>query len=175
MSEAMTERFAISPARSRIGFEASSSVHPIHAEADGVTGHVEGAFTGGLLDLATTPRMSLELPVERLRSGNALYDGELRRRVDVRAHPHVAGESTDVTALPGPGRYLVRGRLSFHGVTRPAEGEITISAPDDHTLLIEGEQVFDIRDFGLQPPRVLMLRVHPTVRVRVHLVAERER
>ncbi|WP_203958953.1 YceI family protein [Sphaerisporangium siamense] len=171
----MTERFAISPTRSKIGIEASSSVHPIHGEADGVTGYIEGAFTGGLLDLATTPRMRLELPVARLRSGNALYDGELRRRVDVRAHPHVVGEATDVTALPDPGRYLVRGRLSFHGVTRPAEGEITVSAPDDHTLLIEGEQSFDIRDYGLQPPRLLMLRLHPTVHVRIHLIADRER
>ncbi|RCG28308.1 YceI family protein [Sphaerisporangium album] len=170
----MNERYVISPARSKIGFEASSSVHPIHGEADGVSGFVDAAVVGGRVDLSAEPRMRVELPAERLRSGNPLYDGELRRRIDVRAYPRVTGEATEVEELTGTGRYRVQGDLTFHGVTRPVEGEITVSAPDDRTLLIEGEQIFDVRDFGLQPPKMLMLRVHPQVRVRVRIVAERE-
>jgi hypothetical protein len=34
--------------------------------------------------------------------------------------------------------------------------------------------VFDMRDFQLDPPRLLMLKVHPQVRVRGRLVAVRE-
>ncbi|MEV6981366.1 YceI family protein [Sphaerisporangium sp. NPDC051017] len=171
----MTERYAISPERSKIGFEASSSVHPIHGEAGGVTGFVEADVLDGRFDLTSAePRMRLDLPAERLRSGNLLYDGELRRRIDVRAHPRVTGEATEIEELAETGRYRVRGDLTFHGVTRPVQGEITVSVPDDRTLVIEGEQVFDVRDFGLQPPKMLMLRVHPQVRVRVRIVAERE-
>ena len=51
---------------------------------------------------------------------------------------------------------------------------MTISAPDEHSLVIEGEQTFDIRDFGVQPPKILMLKVHPDVRVRVKVVARQE-
>jgi hypothetical protein len=51
---------------------------------------------------------------------------------------------------------------------------VTISAPDAHSLLIEGEQVFDIREFGVEPPKILMLRVHPDVRVRIKVVAQQE-
>ncbi|GAA3802249.1 hypothetical protein GCM10022226_22590 [Sphaerisporangium flaviroseum] len=170
----MTERFRISETRSTIAFEASGSLHPIHGEAGGLTGLVEAAVTDGRFDLATAPRLRIELPVERLRSGNPLYDTELRRRVDVRSYPRIAGEATGVEALAGPGRYRVRGDLTFHGVTRPVEGEIELSAPDERTLVIEGEQVFDVRDFGLRPPKMLMLRVNPEVKVRIHVVAERE-
>jgi polyisoprenoid-binding protein YceI len=68
----------------------------------------------------------------------------------------------------------VRGDLTFHGVTRPVEGEVSVSLPDDRTIVIEGEQTFDIRDFGVQPPKILMLKVHPDVKVRVRVVAEQE-
>jgi polyisoprenoid-binding protein YceI len=73
------------------------------------------------------------------------------------------------------GRYRVSGDLTFHGVTRPVEGEVSVSMPDgDKTLVFEGEQTFDIRDFGVQPPKILMLKVHPDVKVRVRVVAEQE-
>lgn len=170
----VSERFRVSGTRSSLGVEASSSLHPIHGEAGGLTGYVEGDVTGGRFDLATPPRLRVELPVERLESGNPLYDGELRRRVDVRAYPEIVGEATRVEELGTPGRYRVRGDLTFHGVTRQVEGEIEVSAPDDRTLVIEGEQTFDIRDFGLRPPKMLMLRVHPEVRVRIRVVAEKE-
>ncbi len=45
---------------------------------------------------------------------------------------------------------------------------------DDSTLQLEGESTFDIRDFGMEPPRILLLRVHPEVKVRVAIVATKE-
>jgi hypothetical protein len=69
---------------------------------------------------------------------------------------------------------LVSGDLEFHGVTRPFEGEVTLRAVDDHTLEIEGERSLDVREHNLEPPRVFRLRVHPHVRVRGLVVAERE-
>ncbi len=37
-----------------------------------------------------------------------------------------------------------------------------------------GEQVFDIRDFDVPSPTVLMLRIYPDVRVHLHVEAELE-
>ncbi len=42
---------------------------------------------------------------------------------------------------------------------------------DDGSLRLEGERVFDIREFGMQPPKILMLRVYPEVSVRVSIEA----
>jgi hypothetical protein len=36
-----------------------------------------------------------------------------------------------------------------------------------------GEHTFDIRDFGMDPPKILMFRVEPEVNVRVEIVAEK--
>jgi len=41
-------------------------------------------------------------------------------------------------------------------------------------VIITGEQVFDIRDFAIPSPTVLMLRIYPDVRVRLHAEAESE-
>ena len=51
---------------------------------------------------------------------------------------------------------------------------MTIAQLDDGTLQLDGSSTFDIRDFGMEPPRILMLKVHPEVTVRVAIVATRE-
>ena len=62
----------------------------------------------------------------------------------------------------------------FRGVTRPCQDELTIEMLDDRTVRLEGRSTFDIRDFGMQPPKVLLMRVEPEVAVRIELIAERE-
>ena len=49
-----------------------------------------------------------------------------------------------------------------------------IEQVDGDTIRLAGESRFDVRDFGMEPPRILMLRVEPEVEVRVELVARRE-
>jgi hypothetical protein len=52
---------------------------------------------------------------------------------------------------------------------------VTVEAGEDHgRLVVDGEQAFDIRDFDLDSPTVLMLRIYPDVRVRLHVEAERD-
>ena len=66
---------------------------------------------------------------------------------------------------------MVGGDIEFRGVTRSYEDEMTLVALDDHTVQLEGERTFDIRDFGMEPPKILTLRVYPEVKVRVVIVA----
>lgn len=163
-------RFRVLPERSRVWIESRSNLHPVHAEGDRVEGFVEVELDDGRLRLDGPPRGRIEVPVERLRSGNALYDRELLRRIDARRYPTIVGEIREVRATDRPDRYRVIGDLSFHGVTRTVEGEVTV-AVGDRRLVIEGEQTFDVRDFGIEPPRILMLRVFPDVKVRLRIEA----
>lgn len=168
-------RYRIVPERSQLLIDAKSSVHPIHGETSGVGGTIEAEVVDGRLDLATAPSLRLEVPVELLKSGNALYDKEMQRRIDARRFPTIVAEARQVSAIDGSAdRYRVQGDLTFHGVTRPAEGELQIVAQDERTLVVEGEHQFDIRDFDVTPPKILMVRVHPDVTARIKLVAERE-
>jgi len=164
-------RFRIIPERSRVWIEASSSVHPIHGQSEGLSGSIDASFNGDGIDLSSTPEISVELPVERLKSGNRLEDAEMMRRIDARRYPTIRGVVRDMKSLGIDGRYTVTGDLTFHGVTQTVEGEVTVSRPDDQTLVIEGEQEFNIRDFKVEPPKILMLKVHPEVKVRIRVEA----
>jgi polyisoprenoid-binding protein YceI len=164
-------RFRIIPERSRVWLEATSSVHPIHGEASGLSGSIDVQFDGTGLDLSSSPDIRVELPVEQLKSGNRLEDAEMMRRVDARRYPTIRGVVKDMKSQGVDGRYAVTGDLSFHGVTQTVEGEVTISRADDGTLVIEGERQFDIRDYNVSPPKILMLKVHPEVKVRIRVEA----
>ena len=93
------------------------------------------------------------------------------RRIDVKRYPMIDGVLTGIERVGDNGRYRVRGDLEFRGVSRPCEDEMTIEVVDHTTLKLGGESTFDVRDFGMEPPRILMLRVEPDVTVRVEIVA----
>jgi hypothetical protein len=47
-----------------------------------------------------------------------------------------------------------------------------VSLPSAGQLVVSGEQVFDIRDFDIASPTVLMLRIYPDVLVQLQVEAE---
>jgi hypothetical protein len=152
---------------------ARSNVHPIEVRTEGVAGALDLEVNEtGRVTVASNPAGRIALAVERLRSGNPLQDRELRRRIDARHHPAIVGELAGLHETETSGRYSVRGDLMFRGATRACEDEMVFTMPDDRTIEMEGEATFDIRDFGMEPPRILMLKVEPEVRVRAHIVAE---
>ena len=120
------------------------------------------------LDLDQRVAGQLELSVERLTSGNQLYDRELRRRIDAKRYPIIRGQVTHVVANGAHPYYLVVGDVSFHGKTRSFEHEMQITCADE-SVELSGDYVFDIREFGMKPPSMLMVRVYPEISVRVEI------
>ena len=154
---------------------ARSSLHPIDTRTDGLEGFLEVEVQGGgRVNLTVPTKGRISLPVARMSSGNPLEDRELRRRIDARRYPTIDGELTGMCETGNEGRYLVQGELTFKGATRTYEEEMVLSQDGDGTLQLSGESTFDIRDFGMDPPKILMLKVQPEVGVRVEIVAERE-
>jgi hypothetical protein len=129
--------------------------------------------TGGGVDLAVRPKGRLSLQVDRLRSGNMLEERELRRRIDAGRFRTIDGELIDMRPSGAGGRYVVRGAVTFRGVTNEHEDEMLISFDDD-TVTLTGTSTFDVRDFGMEPPRILLLRVEPEVTVRVEIFGRRQ-
>jgi DNA-binding PadR family transcriptional regulator len=170
-----TSRFRVVADRSAVMINARSSVGPITFGAIGVTGFIEAAVTGRRVCPPPQPSAHLEIDVERLQSGNSLYDAELLRRIDARRHPTVSLDLRACTALGSSGRYQLLGQVTFHGVSRPLDGTVSLAMPSDHRLVVRGEQVVDIRDFGIASPTVLMLRIYPDVVVGLQVEAELER
>jgi polyisoprenoid-binding protein YceI len=166
-------RFRIDPKRSRVEIEGRTNLHPISAAADGLRGTIDATVIDGRLAVDQQPSASLELEVDRIRSGNALFERELQRRAEARRFPTVTG---DLRVIKGEldGRYTLEGDLTFHGVTRSVQGDVTVAIPDERSIRVDGAQVFDIRDFGLEAPKLLLLKADPEVTVRLHVEASRD-
>lgn len=158
--------YDIIPDLSTVSIVGRSTLHPIHAAASGLTGWViadvdQGRFTG---DAVTG---YVEIPVALLQSGNRLVDAETRRRIDAARFPLISGtitstiETRDATAT-------VRGVIAFRGEEVEVEGTL-IAAGSAETLTLIGESVFDVRWWGLEPPKLLAVKVYPEIRVEVHV------
>ncbi|MCU0270903.1 MAG: YceI family protein [Acidimicrobiales bacterium] len=165
-------RFVLDSDRSRLHVHASSSVHPIHAEAR-TSGWIELALRDdGSLDTAAAVAGRLELDLTGMRSGNPLVDREAERRLDVRRFPTVRGELSSLTSGPeGTGRFTGHGELTFHGVTRRLDGWLQMQVDDTGELRLDGETDLDVTDFGVQPPSLLLVKVHRHIRVGLRATA----
>jgi len=163
--------YELVPDRSVVLVEARSTVGPISFGALGVTGRVEVDVDGGRIATGGRPGALLEIPVSELRSGNRLYDAELLRRIDAARYPTVTLDLHQGVALGVDDRYRLEGAATVHGVTRPVSGTVVVHLTADGHLDVTGDQVFDIRDFGIESPTVLMFRIYPDVTVRLHVEA----
>jgi polyisoprenoid-binding protein YceI len=165
-------RYEIDPDRSRVWIDARSNVHPIHSETDGLGGHVDLQFDPhGAIDPSVPPSGRVTLQVARLQSGNRLEDRELQKRIDARRFPSIEGVLESITAGPDPDSYTVAGTVTFRGVSCRHEDFMSIRGIDERTIQLEGSSRFDIRTFGMDPPKILLFRVEPEVDIRVDIYA----
>ena len=168
-------RYTFDSVRSCVWVSGRSSLHPINTETRGITGWFETSTRAdGTLDLDRPVAGELELAVERLTSGNQLYDHELRRRMEARRFPTIAGRVTTIAEGGQHPHYIVTGEISFHGKTRTFEHDMHIEVHEEGVSLT-GDYVFDIREFGMKPPSMLMIRVYPEISVRIELHGTRDR
>jgi hypothetical protein len=154
--------FDVDASESGLLIQARSTAGAISFGTNAIEGSVDVAEFDGALMLIPPPLADLSVDLRTLRSGNKLYDAELAQRLDVRRHP-TASITLNGASMAGT-RYQVTGLVTLHGATKEMSGSVTAERAEDGWL-ISGEQVFDIRDFDIPVPSVLMLRIFPDVRV----------
>lgn len=161
-------RFRWTP-ESTVELNAKSSVHPIHGKTNEISGEVVAEIGPDGIKLDPPPTGYVELAVDALKSGNKLEDFELRRRLDAKKYPMIRYELAQADG--GPEAFKLKGRLTFHGVTREFDEEVT-ARYDGTTLVVEGEHTFNIEDWGVKAPKILKLQVYPDVQIVARLVAK---
>jgi hypothetical protein len=163
------------PGSSSVDTEVRSSVHPIHGRATELTGVIEGDFDGdGRPDLDQPHQAWVEVPVTAIRSSNRLNELEMQRRAEVGKYPSIRFELDRAWRVDGAAdRYRAALSVTAHGRTKSFQGDFRLRL-DGRRLVLDGQHTFDMRDFGVNPPRILTLRVDPQVRVSVRLVADEE-
>lgn len=164
-------RYTVLPGDSWLTFEARSTLHPVHGKATQLDGFIEAGWDAAGLPLAApAPRMHVEFPVEQLRSGNGVQDREMWKVVDSKRFPRIAADLRELGVQAAPGRYGASGDITLAGRSRRYEGELSFAHAGE-LVTVEGELSVDIRDFGLKPPSLLIVKVDPVVKVHLHLVA----
>lgn len=169
----MTARFAVADSTSLLVIAARSSVGNISWSSSSLRGELSCEVGADGLDLSVSPSASIRVPLESLTSGNAAYDAELRRRIDVRQHPDAVIGLDRAVATAEASRYVVAGTLGFQGITRAVDGVVVVESADEERIVLSGEQSIDIRDFGIATPTVLRMRIYPDVRLKLLLEARR--
>ena|ERR1700722_3535400 len=165
--------YAVDSGASRLSFEASSTLHPVRGQSTAVSGTVNAAWNDdGTLATDPAPAMRVQLNVESLSSGNAMQDREMWKLIDSKRFPIIAAELRDIAPGTPPGTYTASGDITLAGRVRRYSGSLTVQHDGDQTT-VDGALTLDITDYGLQPPRLLMFKVSPQVRVNLHLVAAR--
>lgn len=152
---------------SSVALSATSSVHPIHGEIRGLRGQANVEVRDGQIQLDPAPTAYIEGDVAQLETGKKLEDIALRKQINAKQFPTVRYEVRRVEG--GPGNYKVHGAFTFHGVTREFTEEVSARAEGD-TIVVEGDHTVDIRDFGVQPFKILSLKIDPDVALKVRLV-----
>lgn len=160
--------YKITP-QSVLEIHANSSVHPIEGKTHEITGEAAGEVKDGQISLDPQPTGWFEIPVDAMKSGHKLQDMEMRRRIEAKKFPTIRYELRRLEG--GPESFKAMGTLTFHGVTKEFTEEVSARV-QGKSLTVEGEHTMDIRDYGMKPPKILNLQVHPEIRVVLRVEAE---
>jgi hypothetical protein len=171
-SSNLCKRYAIDALASSLTYEAKSSLQVITGRADEFGGYVEAAWDeDGALLCDPAPAMHLEVPVSRLRSGSTVKDQEVWRLIDVERSPTIFADLRSIEPLYGPLIYQASGDVTLAGSTKRYAGQLLVAKEESDCVSVRGDLELDIRDYGLDPPRALFVRIEPVIVVHLSLVA----
>ncbi|MEN8113712.1 MAG: hypothetical protein ABFS21_04940 [Actinomycetota bacterium] len=157
------KRWVVDEETATIRFTATSSVHTIRAKGT-VRGWLEATIIDGAFAPGTELNGELIVPLAGLASGNPLIDREMRRRVDIGIFPEISAVVESTESIHGPDA-TIDGIIAFLGGGVLVEGDIELCEGPR----LKGVGEFDIRWWGLEPPRLLMFQVDPIVTVEIDL------
>jgi polyisoprenoid-binding protein YceI len=164
----VADRFVVTPEASRLTANARSTLHPVSYRGP-LAGRIDAVVTEARFDTTEPITATLEMDLRHLESGDAHLDNELRRRLDVDRHPQVRAVVEHVEPVRGD-VYRLLGELTLHGVTQAIEGDATVTL-DDGRMKAAGSVTLDLRRFGIKPPSLLLVRLHPEVEILIELAA----
>ena len=150
----------------RAGHAEFSSHVPLHTFT-GTSDHLVGQVK---LDDAT---VDFYLDLETLRTGIGKRDRDMRETLETDQFPFAEffGKLTTSfdpsSSAAQPAR--VRGEFTVHGVTREVEIEGTLQPVGDG-LKVEATWQINLKNYNIEPPSLLIMRVEETVDIRVDAV-----
>ncbi len=134
--------------------------------------HIEGT-THELAISERDDELIFQVPLAGVDTGIGLRNRHMRGYLDTAHFPnaelHVARKAV---ALPAPGKTMesdAPGILTVHGVSRPCSIHYRVEQAGSGEYRVRGTTRIDMRDFGIEVPAYLGVRVDPGVAIEVDL------
>lgn len=155
------ERYAVDPARSSVGFEGHSTLHDFEGRSSDLSGELRidvehpERLAGGIVTLRATS----------LDTDNGGRDSNMRDHLEVESFPTIEYhlDRARGTLADGAGHLALSGRFTIHGVTRRHDLEVDVEPLDGGALSVRGRTPLRMTDFGIKPPRVMVVTVEDEV------------
>ena len=164
---------------SRLWIEGSSTVRSFECKAEAFEATVattdQAAVSAVLSAQKAVSSVELTVPAEQLECGNGTMNDHMRKALKAKDHPTITFRVSSyalATATAGAGvQGTLQGELTLGGVTKPITVEAVANDGGDGTLLVTGQHLIRMKEFGLKPPTLMLgtLRVDEKVNVRFEL------
>lgn len=154
-------------ARADIVFDARATV----ADFKGKTHVAAGELFGG--EHLTDVRGWIEVQWRDIDTGNGARNRHMLKTVDEGRYPVIRFDLREVVpegVAADSAAVLLRGSLTFHGITRDVEWPTVVRVRPD-SVNAAADFPVDMREYGISPPvRFVIARMGPVVQVHVRLV-----
>lgn len=167
-----TRSYRVVRNRSKLWADVKATLQQIRIEASDFEGEFDLPAEDEHLVAGPVTRGSIRLATASLDGGNRLFNRDLHRTIESRKYRDVVGEIREIVAGAEPDEFVVRGVLRLHGERSEVEGRVKAAYLEAGRVRLTGESSFHIRDHGIQPRRLVVLTVEPTVRFFGDLVVE---
>ncbi len=110
--------------------------------------------------------LKVTVPVNDMRSGRGGLDKNMQKALKAGEHPNIVFQMETYEVLPSTGPLLVKaaGVLEVAGVKKPVVLEARLTL-DGSGARLEGTKELLMTDFGIKPPKVLMIKTTNEVKV----------
>ncbi len=141
--------------------------HPMHL-VKGVSN--DFVCTVNLLPDTLHSRITVKVPVASFNSGHSSRDSHTLEVLEALKYPFVEFVSDSIHSENQ--NYRIFGQLTFHGVRRPIDFQVT-PLFEKNGIRIKGGFAIKLTDFKIKPPSLLFIPVEDLLRIDLNVIASR--
>jgi YceI-like protein len=158
---------------SKVWVEGTSSVRGYKCNAVAMNATLQSAGGGAVQAILAGEKAvggaDLTIDVAQLECGNGTMNGHMRKAIKAEANPAILFKLTsyELTKNADTLRIAMTGDLTLAGTQKTITLQALAKDGGNGTLLVEGSHELNMRDYGINPPKLMLgtLKVHDKVKV----------
>ena len=112
------------------------------------------------------------IPAKSLKSESSSMDNNTYKALKADKNPDITYKLSSATVTEvNPGTYTInsKGKLTIAGTTRETDVVATAKLNADHSLSVSGSKKFNMTDYNISPPKVMMMKTGNEINISYNL------